>query len=151
MKIWRIVLSAGALLFLASDAFAQSARQLTRRVVTPENSPSSVRGTPPASPAPRPTPAPATNAAPRAVPAPPRPADPDKAKAEAVQRTISFERKNAEQGSPWAQYALGVRYLKGDGLEPDETKAREWLEKAAKKGDSRAKKKLEEIGPAKKE
>jgi TPR repeat protein len=37
----------------------------------------------------------------------------------------------AERGNPDAQFELGIRYLGGEGLDKDEKKAAEWLQKAA--------------------
>ena len=132
------------------DSDAQSARQLTRKIVPPSNNPPPLGGAPASRPAPAPNravpPANGTNA----VPAPPPPADPEKAKQETLKKTIEFEKKNAEKGSPWAQYSLGLRHLTGDGVEKDEAAARKWLEAAAKNNDSRAKKKLEELNEKKK-
>lgn len=57
-------------------------------------------------------------------------------------RIISFQRQNAISGNRTSQYDLGMRYLKGDGLEQDLKQARHWLELSAKNGYSRAKKQL---------
>ena len=151
-----VCLLAAVQVFLTQNAPAQSARQLTRRIVPPANNPPPAGGTPASRPAPtppRPAPTPAatgTTTTTNAVPAPPPPADPEKAKAETLQKTIQFERKNAEKGSAWAQYALGVRYLKGEGVEKDETAGVKWLEAAAKQDNTLAKKKLEELKEQKK-
>jgi len=87
----------------------------------------------------RPAPgAPGAVAVPAAQPAAPvRAADPDR-----EQRIINFQRQNAASGNPSAQYDLGMRYLRGNGLEQDDTQAMEWLKLAAQNGDSRAKKEL---------
>lgn len=88
------------------------------------------------------------------VPAPPLRVDPEKAKREKeelVKRTISFQMKRAEQGSPSAQYELGLRYLTGDGLEKDEALALKWLQKSAKSGYSPAKIKLDALLESKKQ
>jgi TPR repeat protein len=145
-----ICLIAVSFLFLP-DSYAQSARQLTRKIVPPSNNPPPT-GAPPAS---RPAPAPPKAVSPasgttNAVPAPPPPADLEKAKQETLKKTIEFEKKNADKGSAWAQYSLGLRYLTGDGVEKDEDVARKWLEAAAKNDDTRAKKKLEELNEKKK-
>ena len=141
-----------AILFLfAPDSNAQSARQLTRKIVPPPTNPPPSRGASASRPAPAPAKAvPAASGSTNAVPAPPPPADPEKAKQETLKKTIEFEKKNAEKGSAWAQYALGVRHLTGDGVEKDEVAARKWLEAAAKNDDSRAKKRLEELNAKKK-
>ena len=146
-----ICLLAASLFFYAPASNAQSARQLTRKIVPPTTNPPP-RGATPAS---RPAPAPAGAVPPvrgmtNAIPATPPPADPEKAKQETLKKTIEFEKKNAEKGAAWAQYALGMRHLTGDGVEQDEAAARKWLEAAAKNDDSRAKKKLEELNEKKK-
>ena len=76
------------------------------------------------------------------------PADPEKEKArkeEAVKKTIEFQKKRAAEGSPSAQYDLGMRYLKGDGVVRDEELGRKWLEESAKNDHALARKKLEEL------
>jgi TPR repeat protein len=98
------------------------------------------------SPPPRPTAPPAAVAAPNRRPT--SPADVEKAKtekAERLKRVVEFEKEQAEAGSPTYQYALGLRYLTGDGLEKDLPTARSWFEKAAKNGNKDAIKKLEEL------
>lgn len=80
-------------------------------------------------------------------PSPP-PVDPGKARAakeEAVRKTVEFQKKRADEGSESAQYELGVRYLKGDGVEKDEATARKWLTLSSKNGYGPATRKLEEI------
>ena len=79
--------------------------------------------------------------------------DPEKEKAkqaEALKKTIEFQKKRAEEGSPSAQYELGMRYLKGDGLDKDVETGRKWIEKSAAQDYSLAKKKLEELNEEKK-
>ncbi len=44
----------------------------------------------------------------------------------------------AASGNPQAQYMVGLMYLHGAGLEPDERKAVSWIEKAAAQGLARA-------------
>jgi TPR repeat protein len=137
-----------SLALVAPTIHAQSARQLTRRVVPqPANQP----------PARQTAPAPAATRPPAVAPAQPAvvpaPVDPEKEKAkqaEALKKTIEFQKKRAEEGSPSAQYELGVRYLKGDGLEKDAETGRKWLEKSAQQDYSPAKKKLEELNEEKK-
>lgn len=60
-------------------------------------------------------------------------------------KAVEFEKKRAEDDYGWAQYALGVRYITGKGVEKDPAQARKWLEKAAKNGETQAVKKLEEL------
>jgi hypothetical protein len=134
---------------MAPTGRAQTARQLTRRVVPqPANQP----------PPKQPTPPPAAARPPAVVPSQPAvvpaPVDPEKEKAkqaEALKKTIEFQKKRAEEGSPSAQYELGLRYLKGDGLEKDVETGRKWLEKSAEQDYSPAKKKLEELKEEKKQ
>lgn len=68
---------------------------------------------------------------------------------ETRRRVVEFQTKRAEGGSAQAQYDIGLRYLTGDGVERDETKAREWLQKSADGGNNQAKRKLETLGAAK--
>ena len=79
---------------------------------------------------------------------PAAPVDPEKARAEKeamTKRTVEFQKKRAEAGSATAQYDLGLRYLKGEGVEKNLVEARKWFEAAAKQGHPFAAKKLEEI------
>ena len=129
-----------------SNSSAQSARQLTRKIVPPPtNSPPSKSARPPSSvrPAPPPPTTPST-----AIPAPPRPVDPEKAKKEkeeVLKKTVEFQKKRAAEGSPSAQYDLGLRYLTGDGVEKNEELARKWLEASAKNDYALARRKLEDL------
>jgi hypothetical protein len=66
-------------------------------------------------------------------------------KAELDRRVVVFQKQRAEEGFPSAQYELGVRYLKGDGVEKDAMAARKWLSRAAKQGDAQAQRKLDEL------
>jgi TPR repeat protein len=149
MKTLRLILLGAVLAEIAflSSAQAQiySPRRLMRRIA-----PQVQRG--PATAQPAPAPAPAAPAAP-----PPaaraqivvRPAiDPGVAKAareEADRKAIAFEKKRADEGSESAQYALGMRYLKGDGVEKDEVTARKWLTLSSKNGYIAATRRLEEL------
>jgi len=67
----------------------------------------------------------------------PKKADPDR-----EQRIIEFQKQNAISGNRSAQYDLGMRYLKGDGVEQDDALALQWLKNAAQAGHSRAEKEL---------
>jgi TPR repeat protein len=107
-------------------------------------------------PAPQPTPQVATNFVVRTqvvVRVAPPPVDPEKARAakeEATRRTVEFQKKRASEGSESAQYELGMRYLRGDGVEKDEATGRKWLTQAAENGYGPAAKKLEDLDkPAK--
>lgn len=66
-------------------------------------------------------------------------------KAKLLQKTIEFQKKRAEAGSPTSQYDLGMRYLNGDGLEKNPELAKKWLKAAATNGNSQAVKQLEEL------
>lgn len=123
------------------SAHAQSARKLTERITGPGK---------PIPPRPSPAPRPVRPASPAVTPAPPlaAPKDPRKAAAEKDERlrkVIEFQKQRAEKGSPTSQYDLGMRYLTGDGLEPDLPLAKKWLGAAAKQGHKMAAKRLEEI------
>ena len=141
--------SAWILVLVVTNLSAQTARQLTRRIVPPPNNASPATGTPASRPAPPPPAAvPSPNNA--AVPAPPPPADAEKAKQEALRKTIEFQKKRAAEGSPSAQYELGLRYLKGDGVDKDEAAGMKLLEESAKQDYTLAKKKIEELKEKKK-
>ena len=47
-------------------------------------------------------------------------------------------KKRANGGNASAQNSLGLRYYKGEGVEQDYSKAREWIEKAANQGNASA-------------
>ena len=68
-----------------------------------------------------------------------------------VRRTVEFQKKRAEDGQPSAQYDLGMRYIKGDGIEKDGELGLKWLQTAAKNGSIQATKKLKEFDDLKKE
>ncbi len=110
-----------------------SARQLTRKIV-PQQEPQSPRPTQPAYQAARP-------------PVAPQP-ESDRVRAnreEAARKAVDYQKKRADEGSPQAQYDLGSRFLKGDGVERNELLGREWLQKAAKNGYIHAQRKLDEL------
>ena len=142
MKAFSLLAIASLVLTLTvGTSWAQTARQLTRKIVPP---PANQAPPPPARP-------------PAAVPAQPAvsptPADEDKEKAkqaEGLKKTIEFQKKRAEAGSASAQYELALRYLFGDGLEKDVEPGRKWLEKSAAQDYAQAKKKLEDLDAAKK-
>lgn len=136
--------SASAQLGAARRAAQRVANSGAQRKLPDDNGnvPQQYQGTPAVAPAP---------SAPPAVPVAPaaaKPVDPSKAAAEkdaAVQRLVSLQKEQAEKGRPGAQYALGIRYLTGDGVPKDGKLGREWLEKSAKQGESDAVKKLKEL------
>ena len=126
-----------AMLF-APSLSGQGIRGVTRRTIGP---PPTAPLTPPLSPPPSP-------AAPPTVVVQPVPVDPAKAaaaKEEQVRKTVEFQKKRAEQGSPLAQYDLGLRFLKGDGVTQSLDLAKHWLERAATNGNSMAARKLAEL------
>ena len=130
------------------------ARPTPPNVPTPVQNPAPAPDSPAGSP---PAPAPTRPVPPRPSPAvarPTAPVDPAKAQAakeEATRKTIEFQKRRAEEGSSTAQHDLGVRYLKGDGVEQNVVKGRELLGESAKNGNTQAVKKLAELDKEKKE
>jgi hypothetical protein len=66
-------------------------------------------------------------------------------KEETTQKIVEWQKKEAATGSAISQYDLGVRYLKGDGLEKDEQLALHWLKVAATNGNDQAVKLLSDL------
>lgn len=64
---------------------------------------------------------------------------------EADAKTVEFQKKQAEQGSAYAQLELGKRYMEGKGVEQSNDLARKWLTAAADQGNEHAKKLLNNI------
>ena len=62
-----------------------------------------------------------------------------------AKKKLQWQMDRAEKGSDPAQYALGMRYLTGDGVPKDLEKAKKWLRESAKNGNADAKKKLPEV------
>ena len=58
---------------------------------------------------------------------------------------IRLFRPLAEQGNPKAQSVLGVMYRKGEGVTRNPSRAFMWFSLAAKRGDAKAKAKLQEV------
>ena len=113
-----------------------SARQLTRKIV-PQPDQQPARPNPPAQPSFPP-------GRPSATP----PLESDRVRAnreEAARKAVDFQKKRAEEGSGQAQYDLGVRYLKGDGVQRNDPLGREWLQKSANNGYIHAQRKLDEL------
>ena len=54
--------------------------------------------------------------------------------------------KSGQQGNGVAQYYIGECYRRGDGVDEDNDKEKEWYQKAADQGDEDAKAALEKIG-----
>lgn len=68
---------------------------------------------------------------------------------ETRRKVVESQMRRATNGSAQAQYDLGLRYLSGDGVDKDEAKGREWLEKSAQGGNKEAARKLQTLGAAK--
>lgn len=158
MKTRRLILLGAvfATCFISTAQAQYNARRLTRRIAPQgaqqQANPAQQAQTnaPAAQP---PGPAPATAAVQPVVrPAVVRPqVDPEEAKAareKADKKALEFQKKRAEEGSDSAQYELGVRYLKGDGVVKDEGTARKWLAMSSKSGYGPATRKLEELDKA---
>lgn len=64
--------------------------------------------------------------------------DADRKKAEIDAATLKFELENSEKGNDLYQYRVGLRYLHGNGVPKDLTKARDYLSKAAAQGNKDA-------------
>jgi TPR repeat protein len=68
-----------------------------------------------------------------------------------AKKKLQWQMERAEKGSDPAQYALGMRYLNGEGVDKDLDKAKKWLREAAKNGNADARKKLPEVEAMKSE
>jgi TPR repeat protein len=64
---------------------------------------------------------------------------------------FEYQRGQAEKGNPESQYAMGLRYLTGNGVEQSDALARQWLEKASTGGNLRARAKLRELDAEKRD
>ena len=73
-----------------------------------------------------------------APPVAPDPAAVAASRAEAAGRLLLWQRDLADKGNAHGQYSMGLRHLKGDGVERNEDLGRAWLRKAAKQGHSEA-------------
>jgi len=60
---------------------------------------------------------------------------------------VAFAWQQATNGQASGEYDLGLRFLEGRGVEKDERQARIWLEKAAGKGHTYAKRALANLPP----
>lgn len=58
---------------------------------------------------------------------------------------LGYQREQAEKGNPESQYAMGLRYLRGTGVEQSDVLARQWFEKASAGGNLNARAKLREL------
>ena len=144
-----LVVSFNLALASSIQAQATSVKRITKQLP-----PGSVPSQPPPAPAPPAPPANPMTSPPAAAPArtgsvapPPAPVKPktDAEKAELLKKTIESERRRAEAGSDAAQYDVGMRYYRGDGVEKNLEQARKWLEMSAKQGNETAAKRLEEV------
>lgn len=77
-----------------------------------------------------------------------RPQSPE-AQADAARKTLEFQLKRSKEGSAYAQFDLGLRYLNGDGVVADRGEALRLLGESAKQGNTQAAKKLAELTSSK--
>jgi TPR repeat protein len=136
-RSWNILVVAGALQLSGACAQAQI-RYLT--VPTPRNPVPPMRLLLPSV-----APAASPPAAQKVKVRPPALQGPAFDKSEVDKRVLAFQRKQAREGSASAEYELGIRYLKGNGVGKDAHQARYWLSLAAKGGSLQAHKKLQEL------
>jgi hypothetical protein len=83
--------------------------------------------------------------------APVRPATaapPKQSDEETQLKLLNFQKRQAESGSAYAQYEMGLRYLEGRGVDQDPVTGRDWLEKSAKNGNADAAHKLQMLDAA---
>jgi TPR repeat protein len=159
MKTLRLLLLGGVLILFLSPSLCYSQVYNGRRYVNPRlaprmqapqtraatNAPPAVTNAPAVTHPPTPEPIVRTQMLVRVVQPPPDPEKVKAAKAEALRKTVEFQKKRADEGSESAQYELGLRYLKGEGVEKDEATGRRWLTMSAKNGYGPATKKLDEL------
>jgi TPR repeat protein len=69
-------------------------------------------------------------------------------KAKRDRKTFEFHYTQAEAGRDFAQYEMGLRYLKGDGVAQDLAEARRWFTLAAEQNYTLAIRKLAELDAA---
>ena|SRR6266404_8637486 len=93
---------------------------------------------------PTPIPSASTSPPPHLTPAPAL-QGPDFDKAEVQKRIVAFQKQRAREGSDSAQFQLAMRYLKGEGVEKDSARARQWLALSAGQGNAEARRKLAEL------
>jgi|GEM_PF-1821451 len=58
---------------------------------------------------------------------------------------LDYQKRDAAKGFPEAQYALGIRYLTGNGVPKDQAKGEELVNRAYKNGSLRAREKIWEM------
>lgn len=81
-------------------------------------------------------------------PVPRGPEDAPKVSATADDPIVEYQKTDAAKGFPEAQYALGIRYLTGNGVPQDESKGKHLIQAAAEQGSDRARDKLRELRAA---
>jgi hypothetical protein len=98
-----------------------------------------------------PTNAPLTNYFPPVPPLPvtvARPLTPEQEaakKAETAAKVLAWHQEQANNGSPYAQYQMGLHYLNGEGVEKNTATAREWFLKSARQGNDEAYEKFKNL------
>jgi hypothetical protein len=60
---------------------------------------------------------------------------------------LEYQKQHAAKGNPQSQYALGMRYLTGAGVEQSDVLARQWLERSSEGGNLRARAELRKLPP----
>lgn len=143
-----------AILLLLNLAFVTSSHGQATSVkrITKQLPPGSVATQPPPPPVPPSTAKPVSPSATTsartglvAVPVAPVKTKTDAEKEEILKKTMESERRRAEGGSDSAQYDVGMRYFRGNGVEKNLEEAKKWLEMSAKQGNETAAKRLEDV------
>lgn len=67
---------------------------------------------------------------------------------ETQRKVLENQKRLAERGYPSAQFDLGRRYLRGDGVPKDSNTARQWLQKAVQNGSADAAQLLQQLTDA---
>jgi hypothetical protein len=81
-------------------------------------------------------------------PVPRGPEDAPKVSATTEDPIVEYQKADAAKGFPEAQFALGIRYLSGNGVTQDEAKGKELIRAAADQGSERAREKARELRAA---
>jgi TPR repeat protein len=68
-------------------------------------------------------------------------------KSEAADHVLKFHQEEANKGNAYYQFRMGQRYLIGDGVEKDTSKACDMFLKAAAQGNEEAKAALQKLKP----
>jgi TPR repeat protein len=61
---------------------------------------------------------------------------------------LGYQQEQAEKGNPESEYALGMRYLTGNGVPTNLDLGRDWLERSSAHGNLRAREKLRQLRAA---